>query len=141
MPDLKKANVQQELAKRDINRPIIFLGENGSIPAGAEAFKSGAIDFLVKPAQKSELLSVIKTAMKRDSNRLHCQAIAKRMSKFTSRERLIVALVVRGMSDKHVAAALRIREMTVKTNLSRAMKKLGVNSVADLVRMTGKISS
>ena len=137
--DLSTRGVQQELAKRGIDRPIILLGGKGSFLASAEAFKAGAIDFLIKPVQEAEFLSAIKTALKRDSNRLHCEAIAKRVNKFTPRERLVVALVIRGMLDKHVAAALGIREKSVTANRCRAMKKLGVKSVAELVRMTGKI--
>jgi FixJ family two-component response regulator len=138
-PGLNGLDVQQELAKRGIDRPIILLGGNGSFLASAEAFKAGAMDFLIKPVQEARFLSAIKTAVKRDSNRLHCEAIAKRVNKFTPRERLVVALVIRGMLDKHVAAALGIREKSVTANRCRAMKKLGVKSVAELVRMTGKI--
>jgi len=138
---LNALDVQQELANTGIDRPIIFLGGNGSVPASMEALKAGAVDFLIKPVQAAELLRAIKIAVKRDSNRLHLEAIVKRVNELTPRERLVVTLVIRGMLDKQVATALRIREIAVKASRCRAMKKLGVKNVAELVRMTRKIPS
>ena len=77
LPGLNALDVQQELANTGIDRPLIFLGSNGSVPASVEAFKAGAVDFLIKPVQAADLLRAIKTAVKRDSNRLHLDAIVK----------------------------------------------------------------
>ena len=134
-------DVQQELVRRGIDRPVIFLTGSESAPARVEAFKAGAIDFLVKPAKESELLSAIRAAAKRDSERLHTCAVAKRVDTLTPRERQVLALVVRGVSNKNIAAALEVREKSVEVNRSRAMKKLGAKNVSELVRMTSKLAA
>ena len=139
-PGLNGLDVQQELVRRGIDRPIIFLSGE-SIRAKVEAFKDGAIDFLIKPANEAELLSAIRTAVKRDSERLHSYAVAKRVDTLTPRERQVLALVVRGVSNKNIAAALRVREKSIEVNRSRAMKKLGAKNVSELVRMTNKLAA
>ena len=133
---LNGLDVQQELVRRGIDRPIIFLTESDSALARVEAFKAGAIDFLIKPANKAELLSAIRTAVKRDSERLHAYAVAKRVDTLTPRERQVLALVVRGVSNKNIAAALGVREKSIEVNRSRAMKKLAAKNVSELARMT-----
>ena len=133
---LNGLDVQQELVRRGIDRPIIFLTESDSVLARVEAFKAGAIDFLIKPANKAELLSAIRTAVKRDSERLHAYAVAKRVDTLTPRERQVLALVVRGVSNKNIAAALGVREKSIEVNRSRAMKKLAAKNVSELARMT-----
>ena len=141
MPGLNGLDVQQELARRGIDRPIIFLAGSESVSARVEAFKAGAIDFLIKPAKEAELLSAIRTAMKRDSERLHLYAIAKRVDTLTPRERQVLALVVRGVSNKNIAAALGVRETSIEVNRARGMKKLGAKNVSELVRMTSKLAA
>jgi FixJ family two-component response regulator len=141
MPGLNGLDVQQELVRRGIDRPIIFLTESDSVLARVEAFKAGAIDFLIKPAKEVELLSAIRAAVKRDSERLHSYAVAKRLDTLTPRERQVLALVVRGVSNKNIAAALGVREKCIEVNRSRAMKKLGAKNVSELVRMTKKLAA
>jgi FixJ family two-component response regulator len=141
MPGLNGLDVQQELVRRGIDRPIIFLTESDSVLARVEAFKAGAIDFLIKPAKGAELLSAIRAAVKRDSERLHSYAVAKRVDTLTPRERQVLALVVRGVSNKNIAAALGVREKCIEVNRSRAMKKLGAKNVSELVRMTKKLAA
>jgi FixJ family two-component response regulator len=138
MPGLNGLDVQQELVRRGIDRPIIFLTGSDSVLARVEAFKAGAIDFLIKPAKEAELLNAIRTAVKRDSERLHSYAVAKRVGTLTPRERQVLALVARGVSNKNIAAALGVREKSIEVNRSRAMKKLGAKNVSGLVRMTSK---
>ena len=140
MPGLNGLDVQQELVRRGIDRPIIFLTGSESVSASVEAFKAGAIDFLIKPA-KEAVLSAIRTAVKRDSERLHSYAVAKRVDTLTPRERLVLALVVRGVLNKNIAAELGVREKSVEVNRSRAMKKLGAKNVSELVRMTSKLAA
>jgi len=138
---LNGLDLQQELVRRGIDRPIIFLTGSDSVLARAEAFKAGAIDFLIKPAKEAELLSAIRAAVKRDSERLHSYAVAKRVDTLTPRERQVLALVVRGVSNKNIAVALGIREKSIEVNRSRAMKKLGAKNVSELVRMTSKLAA
>lgn len=132
-------DVQQELAKRGIDRPIIFLTGKESLPASVEASKTGAVDLLIKPDKETKLLDAVKTAVKRDSDRLHSLAIARRVDRLSRRERQVLALIVRGMSNKKIAAALGIPEISVTVNRERAMKKMGSKNVADIVRMTSNM--
>lgn len=138
MPGLNGLDVQQELVRRGIDRPIIFLTGSESVSASVEAFKA---DFLIKPAKEAELLSAIRTAVKRDSERLHSYAVAKRVDTLTPRERLVLALFVRGVLNKNIAAELGVREKSIEVNRSRAMKKLGAKNVSELVRMTSKLAA
>ena len=138
MPGLNGLDVQQELVRRGIDRPIIFLTGSESVSASVEAFKA---DFLIKPAKEAELLSAIRTAVKRDSERLHSNAVAKRVDTLTPRERLVLALFVRGVLNKNIAAELGVREKSIEVNWSRAMKKLGAKNVSELVRMTSKLAA
>jgi FixJ family two-component response regulator len=138
---LNTLDVQQELVRRGIDRPVIFLTGSETVLARVEAFKAGAIDFLIKPAKEAELLRAIRTAMKRDSERLHLYAIAKRVDTLTPRERQVLALVVHGVSNKNIAAALGVRETSIEVNRARGMKKLGAKNVSELVRMTSKLAA
>jgi len=139
MPGINGLNVHQERLARGIERPIIFLTGNDSGPTIVEAFKGGAVDFLIKPAQEGELLRAIKIAAIRDSDRLHNLAIARRFEALTRREKEVLALVVRGASNKDIAADLGIVLTTVKVHRERGVKKMGAKNVVDLVRMTRKI--
>jgi FixJ family two-component response regulator len=140
MPGLNGLDVQKELVRRGIDRPIIFLAGGESVPASVEALKAGAVDFLIKPAKEAELLSAIRTAVKRDSNRLHSYAVAGRVDTLTPRERVVLALVVRGMLNKNIAAELGVEEKTIEVNRTRAMKKLGAKNVPELARMASKLA-
>jgi len=141
MPGMNGLDVQQEFVRRGIDRPIIFLTGSESVPESVEAFKAGAIDFLIKPAKEAELLSAIRTAVKRDSERLHSYAVAKRVDTLTPRERQVLALVVRRVLNRNIAAELGVTEKTIEVNRSRAMKKLGAKNVSELVRMTSKLAA
>jgi len=131
-------NVEQDLVQAGIDRPMIFIGGDQVSPA--QAFRVCEVD-LINPAKRAGLLSAIRSAAKRDSDRLHCCAVAKRVDTLTSRERKVLALVVRRMSNKKIAAGLGIREESIEVNRSRGMKKLGVKSLPELIRITSKVAS
>jgi FixJ family two-component response regulator len=104
-----------------------------------EAFKGGAVDFLIKPAQEGELLRAIKIAAKRDSDRLHNLAIARRFETLTRREKEVLALVVRGASIQRHRCRSGDRINDRQSTSRASVKKMGAKNVADLVRMTRKI--
>jgi len=133
---LNGLDVPQEFA--GIDRPIIFLAGKESVPASVEAFRGTAVDFLIEPHKETELLGAVKAAVKRDSHRLHFLAVAHRVDKLSLRERQVLALVVRGMSNKKIAAGLGIRETNVSASRERALKKMGSKSVAEVVRIMSK---
>jgi FixJ family two-component response regulator len=143
MPGLNGLNVQSELKKRGIERPVIFLSGHADVATSVEAMKGGAIDFLQKPVEFDELLTAIKTAEERDRVRLRnhaeCEAVAQRLAKLRPRERQVLDLVVTGMANKNIAHALAISIRTIKEHRSRICKKLETKSVPELVRMTTKL--
>ena len=143
MPRMNGLAVQQELVTRGIERPIIFLSGRGTVPAIVEAMKAGAVDFLPKPFKDDELLSAIKVAEERDSVRLQRaaerKAISKLIDKLTPREKEVMELVVQGHLNKNIAALIGTTEKTVKVHRGRVMQKMGVRSVAELVRLTSKV--
>src|SRR6478736_305432 len=138
MPRMNGLAVQRELVTRGIERPIIFLSGRGTVPASVEAMKAGAVDFLPKPFKDDELLDAIKVAEERDSVRLQRDAgrnaASKLIDKLTPREKEVMALIVRGHMNKNIAHLLGTAERTIKEHRARVMRKLGISSVAELVR-------
>ena len=140
MPGLNGLELQQALARAGHRLPIIFLTGHGDIPMSVRAMKSGALDFLSKPCADEELLSAIRLALSRDQQfrleRAEVRALAERFATLTPREHQVMLGVVAGQLNKQIAADLGTVEKTIKVHRARVMEKLGVTSVADLVRLT-----
>jgi len=145
MPRMNGLAVQRELVTRGTERPIIFLSGRGTVPASVEAMKAGAVDFLPKPFKGAELLNAIKVAEERDLVRLQRaaerKAAGKLIDKLTPREKEVMELVVQGHLNKNIAALIGTTEKTVKAHRGRVMHKIGVRSVAELVRLTSKVTT
>ena len=145
MPRMNGLEFQRELVTRGIERPIIFLSGRGTIPASVEAMKAGAVDFLPKPCKGDELLNAIKIAGQRDGVRLQRaaerKAANKLIDKLTPREKEVMELVVQGHMNKNIAALIGTTEKTVKLHRGRVMQKMGVRSVAELVRLASKVTT
>jgi RNA polymerase sigma factor (sigma-70 family) len=105
--------------------------------------KSGAVDFLTKPVAKNQLLAAIQTAFARDEASRQHQAIQidlrSRLSRLTPREEQVIRLVARGLLNKQIAAELGTVEKTVKVHRARALAKLEINSVAELVTLLDRL--
>ena len=142
MPRMNGLEFQRELVTRGIERPIIFLSGRGTVPASVEAMKAGAVDFLPKPCKGDELLNAIKVAEERDRVTLQRaaerRAASKLIDKLTPREKGVMELVVRAM-NKNIAALIGTTVKTVKVHRGHMMKKMGVRSVAELVRLASKV--
>jgi len=142
MPDIDGLELQQKLSEDSIERPIIFLTGNADVPASVQAMKAGAVDFLTKPVKREDLLTAIARAEERDAqvrqNRSELQTIEYKLGKLTPREREVLAHVIDGKLNKQIAAALGTVEKTVKVHRGRMMAKLGIRSVAELVRLAGR---
>ena len=142
MPGLDGLALQQILAARDIQRPIIFLTGKGDIPTSVRAMKAGAIDFLTKPVEDKDLLNAIARAEIDDTKARQIgadlAAIKAKIATLTRREREVLSHVVAGRLNKQIAADLGTVEKTIKVHRGRMMEKLGVRSVADLVRLAEK---
>lgn len=142
MPRLSGFDLQDELAKRGLTIPIIFVTGHGSVPLSVRAMKGGAVDFIQKPFEDQELLDAIHHAIEKDRQTSMKQAeireIERRVESLTPRENEVLVLVAAGMLNKQIAYDLGMSENTVKTHRARIMRKMKVESLAELVRLTEK---
>ena len=142
MPLLSGLGLQDELAKRDLTIPVIFITGHGTVPLSVRAMKAGAMDFIQKPFEDQDLLDAIYLAIKQDRQVKRVQAetrkIKQRLKSLTLREHEVFTLVVAGMLNKQIAFDLEMSEHTVKTHRARVMKKMQAESLADLVRLSEK---
>jgi FixJ family two-component response regulator len=142
MPEMTGPELQEELARAEYGMPIVFLSAHADVPITARAMKKGAVDFLTKPVDKDDLLGAIRAAVARDAEsrarKAENESALERFGALTPREREIMTWVITGKLNKQIAFELDISEETVKVHRGRVMEKLGVDSVADLVRLCGK---
>ena len=138
LPGLSGLDFQTELAKANIQIPIIFMTGHGDIPMTVRAMKGGAVDFLTKPFREQEMLDAVLAAVERDRKRREAEKISgelhARFEALSSREREILAGVSSGLMNKQIAAKLGLAEITVKIHRGHIMKKMGAKSLADLVK-------
>jgi FixJ family two-component response regulator len=143
MPEMGGLEVQTLLASSGHTGPIIFITGHGDIPSSVKAMKAGAIDFLTKPFDDEALLSAIRTALAKDQTARQAKTerdqIEKSLSDLTIREREVFEHVTRGRLNKQIAGDLGIVEKTVKVQRGRVMKKMGVRTLAELVRLAGRL--
>jgi FixJ family two-component response regulator len=143
MPGLNGLELQAALAAAGSQRPIVFISGHGDVPSSVRAMKAGAVDFLTKPVSQENLLAAIQRAIECDrvmrQTRAELQAIDERLNRLTPREREVFQHVVAGQLNKQIAVDLGTVEKTVKVHRSRVMEKMGVRSLADLVRIAERI--
>jgi FixJ family two-component response regulator len=139
LPGIGGLDFQAELGKANMQIPIIFITAHGDIPMTVKAMKGGAIEFLTKPFRDQDLLDAIQVALERDRARHeHDKAYFALQEKFkalTPREQEIMALAAAGLVNKQIAAEIGVAEITVKVRRGKLMRKMGANSLADLVSM------
>jgi len=137
MPEVDGFGLQHELEGHA--EQIVFLTGYGDVPMCARAMKSGAIDFLSKPVDDQALLEAVERALKRSATLGTAMSgrerARRKLATLTARERAVFERVVAGMLNKQIAADLEIAEKTVKVHRGRMMRKAGVVSVPDLVRL------
>jgi len=142
MAGLSGLDLQDELIKRGISTPIIFMTGHGTVSMSVRAMKAGAVDFLQKPFEDQNLLDAIYHAIEQDRHarmeQTEIYEIEQCIASLTLREHEILVLVIAGMLNKHIARKLNKSENTVKTHRARIMLKMQVNSLAKLVKATEK---
>jgi FixJ family two-component response regulator len=143
MPGIDGLNLQQSLSSEASLHPVIFLTGTGDIPTSVRAMRAGALDFLTKPVEVDALFSAIARAEAQNAEaRAMCAELASiqtKMATLTKRESEVLVHVVAGKLNKQIAHDLGTVEKTIKVHRGRMMQKLGVHTVADLVRLAEKV--
>jgi FixJ family two-component response regulator len=130
---------QEELSRSEVPIPVILITGHGDIPMSVRAMKAGAVNFLPKPFGATDLLAAVKEALERDQRRRVEEedklSVRVRFEALTPREREVMGLVTAGLMNKQVAGRLGLSEITVKIHRGNLTRKMGADSLAELVRM------
>ena len=142
LPGLDGLGLQEKLLSQDSRMPIVFITGHGGVSESVKAMKRGAVDFLSKPFDDEDLLNAVGEALNLDLSvrAAHDEAVGikKRIERLTPREYEVLRHVIAGLLNKQIGFALGIAEKTVKVHRGRMMEKMGVVSVAELVRLAEK---
>lgn len=139
MPDMDGLELQQTLAKRSVDLPVIVMTGHGDVPLAVKAMKAGAIDFLEKPFEEAGLLSSIKVALARRASggakNEEAERVRAKLSELTPREKEVLDQLIEGHQNKMIAHNLDISPRTVEVYRGRVMEKMQARTIAELVRM------
>ena len=139
MPRMTGLDLQEKLIDMGSKLPIIFITGHGDIPMAVEAMRRGAVDFIRKPFREHDLLARINEALAADDTVrklvLDRRAVQEKLLLLSEREREVFERVADGEMNKVIAADLGISERTVEVHRGAVMKKLGVKTLAQLVRL------
>ncbi|MBI1374764.1 MAG: response regulator [Phycisphaera sp.] len=143
MPQMTGLDLQRELADQGSVLAIIFLTGRGDIRSSVEAMRAGAVDFLTKPVNDDELIAAVHQAIaqSRGFGREQAEAdeIEQRLATLTPREREVLSHLISGRLNKQIAADLGTVEKTIKVHRARVLEKMQAPSLAELVRMAGRV--
>jgi FixJ family two-component response regulator len=136
LPGMSGIELQEALAARRVDLPIIFLTGHGDVPSSVRALRAGAVDFLQKPADSRTLLARVSEALAQDAvrrtQRASQDAARKALQELTARERDVLPLVLAGHSSKDIARRLAISHRTVEIHRARIMRKTGSATLVEL---------
>lgn len=139
MPRMTGLDLQARLNEQHSTMPIIFISGHGDIPMAVEAMRRGALDFIRKPFREQDLLDRINEALEYEAGNREQhtsrQQLLKKVESLSERENQVFQRVADGALNKVIAFDLGISERTVEVHRSQVMKKLGVRTLAQLVRM------
>jgi FixJ family two-component response regulator len=143
MPGLTGLDLQDELRRRGLDLPLLFISGHADVPSSVRAMKGGAVDFLEKPVADTVLIEAVQRALARHRERQTEQSekavLERRLARLTPREKQVFALVASGLLNKQVGYELGATEKTIKVHRGRVMEKMEAESLADLVRMAGRL--
>ena len=139
MSGMDGIQLQEEILRRQIPLPVIFLTAHGDIPKSVKAMKAGAVDFLTKPVTRRDLLAALQAASREIArietsvaNRSQAQA---QLETLTERELQVTQLAILGHSNKEIARKLGISHRTIEIHKSNIMKKTGALNLLELARI------
>jgi RNA polymerase sigma factor (sigma-70 family) len=139
MPGMSGLELQSELLARKIELPVIVITAHGETSAARTSFKTGAVDFLEKPIDRDQLLNAVREGWAIESERVRrasqTAAVTRQIERLTPREREVLDRVVAGKHNREIAEELAISVRTVEVHKARVLAKMGVERVADLLRM------
>jgi FixJ family two-component response regulator len=139
MPGMSGPELQTKLLALSAKIPIIFISGHGDVPLAVRIMKAGAVDFLTKPFNDQVLLESINRALRSDKiNREKQQENAQAEAKFallSPREAQVLQGIVAGKQNKVISSELNISLKTVEAHRASVMKKMGVRSVPELVKL------
>ena len=139
LPGLSGLEFQNELLRRGVSLPIIFITGHGDIPMSVRAMKLGAVEFLTKPFRDQDLLEAVRVGLDGDrARRKDLKAVAalrERYETLTAREKEVIDFVVAGLANKQIAAKMGISNATAKVHRANIMRKMQAHSLAELLRM------
>lgn len=139
LPGLSGLELQRRLAELDIRLPVLIISAHADVPMTVRALKAGAVDFLEKPFNEQELLEKVQGYVEQDTRTREdlreIENIRRRLGTLTPREREILSFMVDGKPSKLVATTLQISPKTVDVHRSHVLEKMGVNSIAELVKL------
>lgn len=143
MPELNGLELQERLRGMGSRMPIVFVTGHGDIPTSVQAMKAGATDFLTKPVDQAALLKAVDSALTESRIRLQAQSETEfwtaRLATLTPRQREVMDHVVAGRLNKQIAADLGTGEQNIKLHRAQIMRKMGVDSLAELVRVAERL--
>ena len=140
---LSGLDLQRRLVDMDPPMPIVIITAYADIPMTVQAVKAGAVELLTKPFRDQELLDAVQQAIDRDRTlrleRAELTELRQTYGSLTQREREVMTLVVTGLLNKQIAARLGTSEATVKAHRAQLMQKMRMESLAQLVRVAGRL--
>jgi FixJ family two-component response regulator len=143
LPGVGGLDFQAQLAELGIDLPVVLMSGHGDIPMSVRGMKAGAVDFLAKPFRDQDMLDAVVSAIERDRARRKAASddasLQTGYATLSPREQQVMRLVVAGKMNKQVAGDLGLSEITVKIHRASAMRKMGVRTLPDLVRMAERL--
>ena len=145
LPEQSGLDLQRALAASGSHIPVIVITGHGDIPMSVAAMKAGAVDFLTKPFRDQDLLDAIQRGVRLDRERraeaARLAALQQRYATLSPREREVMSMVAEGLANKQIAAALDLKEITVKVHRAQVMRKLEAKSLPELARIADRLKT
>ncbi|TAM82418.1 MAG: response regulator transcription factor [Candidimonas sp.] len=139
MPGMSGLELQEELIARKAPLPVVFITGHGDVPMAVSTMKKGAVDFLEKPFNETELRTIVGRMLREASDRVSQAQVEKNhlevLGRLTAREQQVLERIVAGRLNKQIAGDLNISIKTVEAHRANIMEKLEVTTVADLMKI------